>query len=78
MRRARRVSLELLLANHPLGCPVCERSGRCELQDVTFEMDGDQDKRLTIGGTLNLGMMLNAEMSMGENTAYTFGILFGF
>ncbi len=29
--------LELLLANHPLDCPVCDKGGECPLQDRTFE-----------------------------------------
>lgn len=28
--------LELLLANHPLDCPVCDRGGECPLQDQTI------------------------------------------
>lgn len=28
--------LELLLANHPLDCPVCDRGGECPLQDQTM------------------------------------------
>lgn len=28
--------LELLLANHPLDCPVCDKGGECPLQDNTF------------------------------------------
>ncbi|MGR3761062.1 NADH-quinone oxidoreductase subunit NuoG [Roseobacteraceae bacterium NS-SX3] len=29
--------LEILLANHPLDCPVCDKGGECELQDMVFE-----------------------------------------
>jgi len=29
--------LELLLANHPLDCPVCDKGGECPLQDRTFQ-----------------------------------------
>ncbi|MFY0312568.1 molybdopterin-dependent oxidoreductase [Leisingera sp. D0M16] len=29
--------LEILLANHPLDCPVCDKGGECELQDTVFE-----------------------------------------
>ncbi|MGR3218762.1 MAG: NADH-quinone oxidoreductase subunit NuoG [Candidatus Anammoxibacter sp.] len=29
---------EYLLAHHPLDCPVCDKSGECELQDVTFKL----------------------------------------
>jgi len=28
--------LELLLANHPLDCPVCDKGGECPLQDRTY------------------------------------------
>ena len=28
--------LEMLLANHPLDCPVCDKGGECPLQDRTF------------------------------------------
>ncbi len=33
---ARRSMLEFLLTNHPLDCPVCDKGGECELQDLTF------------------------------------------
>ncbi|MCC6829901.1 MAG: (2Fe-2S)-binding protein [Thermoleophilia bacterium] len=29
--------LEVLLANHPLDCPVCDKGGECPLQDRTFK-----------------------------------------
>lgn len=29
--------LEILLANHPLDCPVCDKGGECELQDTVYE-----------------------------------------
>jgi len=33
---ARKYMLEYLLTNHPLDCPVCDKGGECELQDMTF------------------------------------------
>jgi formate dehydrogenase alpha subunit len=30
--------LRFILTNHPLDCPVCERSGECQLQNKTFEL----------------------------------------
>src|SRR5208282_2295726 len=33
---ARKSMLEFLLTNHPLDCPVCDKGGECELQDMTF------------------------------------------
>jgi iron-only hydrogenase group A len=32
---ARKTNLELMLANHPKDCLICERNGNCELQDLT-------------------------------------------
>lgn len=29
--------MELLLANHPLECPVCDKAGECELQDLSIQ-----------------------------------------
>jgi NADH-quinone oxidoreductase subunit G len=36
VHRARKDMLEFLLTNHPLDCPVCDKGGECELQDMTF------------------------------------------
>ncbi|MCH2625648.1 MAG: NADH-quinone oxidoreductase subunit NuoG [Actinomycetota bacterium] len=35
-RRAQEGVLELLLVNHPLDCPVCDKGGECPLQDQTM------------------------------------------
>jgi NADH-quinone oxidoreductase subunit G len=34
---ARAGVVELLLANHPLDCPVCDQAGECHLQDLGYE-----------------------------------------
>lgn len=31
----RKMMLELILATHPLDCPICDKGGECELQDIT-------------------------------------------
>src|SRR5436309_11556300 len=41
---ARKAMLEFLLTNHPLDCPVCDKGGECELQDMTFRY-GAQNSR---------------------------------
>jgi NADH-quinone oxidoreductase subunit G len=38
--------LELLLANHPLDCPICDKGGECPLQDTTFQY-GLGESRMT-------------------------------
>ncbi len=33
---AQSATLEFILVNHPLDCPVCDKGGECPLQDLTF------------------------------------------
>ncbi|MCR4332467.1 MAG: 2Fe-2S iron-sulfur cluster-binding protein, partial [Sulfuricaulis sp.] len=33
-RTAQKSTMEFLLINHPLDCPVCDQGGECELQDL--------------------------------------------
>jgi len=42
--RSRRMTLELLLANHPQDCLVCDSSGSCELQDLAYDYQVDVPK----------------------------------
>src|ERR687886_2579914 len=35
-RVAQNATLEFILVNHPLDCPVCDKGGECPLQDLTF------------------------------------------
>ncbi|MGC2235476.1 MAG: molybdopterin-dependent oxidoreductase [Pyrinomonadaceae bacterium] len=44
VEKAQRAMGEFLLANHPLDCPVCDRGGECELQEVVFDW-GDVEER---------------------------------
>jgi NADH-quinone oxidoreductase chain G len=34
---ARKATLEFLLINHPLECPICDKAGECDLQDLTVQ-----------------------------------------
>ncbi len=44
IEKAQRAMLEFLLANHPLDCPVCDRGGECELQEMVMDW-GDVEER---------------------------------
>lgn len=46
IEKAQRSMSEFLLANHPLDCPVCDRGGECELQEMIFDW-GDVEERFT-------------------------------
>src|SRR5579859_99522 len=44
VKQARKSMVEMLLANHPLDCPVCDAGGECELQDMTFSYGAAESK----------------------------------
>src|SRR5256886_11915382 len=39
-------TLEFILVNHPLDCPICDKGGECPLQDLTFRY-GPGSSRMT-------------------------------
>jgi len=39
-REAQQGTMEFLLINHPLDCPICDQGGECELQDVAMGYGG--------------------------------------
>ena len=43
---ARKGVLEFLLTNHPLDCPVCDKGGECELQDMVFRYGAGESRFL--------------------------------
>src|ERR1700728_3699046 len=44
VRGARKYTLEFLLTNHPLDCPVCDKGGECELQDMVFRYGAGESR----------------------------------
>src|SRR5260221_10615057 len=44
VRQARKYTLEFLLTNHPLDCPVCDKGGECELQDMVFRYGAGESR----------------------------------
>jgi len=39
IRKVRKTVLEFLLVNHVIECPVCDKGGECDLQDLTYEYE---------------------------------------
>jgi NADH-quinone oxidoreductase chain G len=37
LKKVRQTVLELMLIHHPLDCPVCDKAGECDLQDIAYE-----------------------------------------
>ncbi len=44
VKAARKGTLEFLLINHPLDCPVCDKGGECELQDMVFKYGAGESR----------------------------------
>ncbi len=37
VRKMRQQAMELILMHHPLDCPICDKGGECQLQDLSYE-----------------------------------------
>jgi len=44
VQRARENVMEMLLANHPLDCPICDQGGECDLQDQAVAYGFDRGR----------------------------------
>ena len=44
LESARKKTLELMLVNHPLDCPICDAAGECDLQDTCYGLQVDKNK----------------------------------
>jgi len=44
IRRVRKTVMEFLLVNHVLDCPVCDKGGECDLQDLAYELGSTSNR----------------------------------
>jgi NADH-quinone oxidoreductase subunit G len=63
---AQRATMEFLLINHPLDCPICDQGGECELQDLALGFGRDisrfnEGKRVV--KDKNLGPLVSTDMT---------------
>ncbi|KXX63832.1 NADH-quinone oxidoreductase subunit NuoG [Marichromatium gracile] len=59
-------TMEFLLINHPLDCPICDQGGECELQDVAMGYGGDVSRyseRKRVVEDEDLGPLIATEMT---------------
>ncbi|ANB12014.1 NADH:ubiquinone oxidoreductase 78kD subunit [Sugiyamaella lignohabitans] len=50
VKKAREGVTEMILANHPLDCPVCDQGGECDLQDQSLRYGSDRGRFKEIAG----------------------------
>ena len=65
-REAQKGTMEFLLINHPLDCPICDQGGECELQDVAMGYGGDVSRyseRKRVVRDENIGSLIATEMT---------------
>ncbi len=65
-RAAQKGTMEFLLINHPLDCPICDQGGECELQDVAMGYGGDVSRfseRKRVVRDENLGSLIATDMT---------------
>ncbi len=63
---AQKGTMEFLLINHPLDCPICDQGGECELQDVALGYGGDVSRfaeRKRVVQDKDIGPLIATEMT---------------
>jgi NADH-quinone oxidoreductase subunit G len=63
---AQRATMEFLLINHPLDCPICDQGGECELQDLAIGYGRDISRfaeRKRVIKDKNLGPLISTDMT---------------
>jgi NADH-quinone oxidoreductase subunit G len=63
---AQRATMEFLLINHPLDCPICDQGGECELQDLAVGFGRDISRfveRKRVVKDKNLGPLVSTDMT---------------
>ncbi len=63
---AQRATMEFLLINHPLDCPICDQGGECELQDLAIGYGRDKsryDERKRVVKDQDIGPLVSTDMT---------------
>ena len=63
---AQKATMEFLLINHPLDCPICDQGGECELQDLAVGFGRDAarfSERKRVVKDQDLGPLVSTDMT---------------
>jgi len=63
---AQKATMEFLLINHPLDCPICDQGGECELQDLAQGFGGSVSRfteRKRVVKDKNIGPLISTDMT---------------
>ncbi len=63
---AQKATMEFLLINHPLDCPICDQGGECELQDLALGYGRDvsrYNERKRVVKDKDLGPLISTDMT---------------
>ena len=63
---AQKATMEFLLINHPLDCPICDQGGECELQDLALGYGRDisrYQERKRVVKDKDLGPLVSTDMT---------------
>lgn len=64
--QAQKATMEFLLINHPLDCPICDQGGECELQDLAMGFGRDVSRyteRKRVVKDQDLGPLVSTDMT---------------
>jgi len=65
-KTAQESTMEFLLINHPLDCPICDQGGECELQDLAYSYGKNNSRFDLLKQTKpndNLGPLVSTDMT---------------
>jgi NADH-quinone oxidoreductase subunit G len=63
---AQKATMEFLLINHPLDCPICDQGGECELQDLAMGYGRDASRyteRKRVVADKDIGPLISTDMT---------------
>ncbi|MGH8509113.1 MAG: NADH-quinone oxidoreductase subunit NuoG [Gammaproteobacteria bacterium] len=65
-KEAQKSTMEFLLINHPLDCPICDQGGECELQDLAMGYGADisrYSERKRVVRDKDVGALIQTDMT---------------